>query len=494
VSSASAGVLAILLLMATPPPQREPDAATLQRHAQAAQQAQQAGDFATAIRELSALARLVPDRADVLSNLGIAYFFHQQPQEALAAFDKALQRDPNLVSALIFSGIAHCTLSRPARAIPLLERAIALNASDALGQTWLAHSYAAQGRAQEAIDHFLIASARAPQDVDIWYGLGRAYLQLGRHAVRRLAELAPDGARVAQLAGDLWLLRGEPRNAAAMYREALKRRPGLTELQPILDHPEQVPSTPPRAISVDPASPEDAQYLAAIDYRERARQAFERIATVAPESYRAHQVLAESLEMQERTDEAIIEYRAALRLKPDAADLHLAAGDLLMSEGRAAEALDDYRSELRVRPASAEVYFRIGRAWLVLGNADEAEAALNKASALGDPPPAVQRELGKIALRRGKPADAVRLLSAYVERVATDATAHYQLMRAYQATGDTAAANKHLAIYQQLAERDKQQQAGLARALSLFSNDQPPEPREPPDPREQTAPRPPRQP
>jgi predicted Zn-dependent protease len=268
-----------------------------------------------------------------------------------------------------------------------------------------------------------------------------------------------------------------------MYREALKRRPGLIELQAIVDHPEQAPTMPPRAISTDPASPEDAQYLAATDCRERARQAFERIATLAPDSYRAHQVLAESLETQERTDEALAEYRAALRLKPDAAGLHLAAGDLLMSEGVPPRRSMTIAASCAFRPASAEVYFRIGRAWLVLGNADEAETALNKAVALGDPPAAVQRELGKIALRRGKPTEAVRLLSAYVGRVATDATAHYQLMRAYQATGDTAAANRHLAIYEQLAERDKQQQAGLSRALSLFTSDQPPEPREPIEPR-----------
>jgi tetratricopeptide (TPR) repeat protein len=486
VSSASACCLA-LLLIAVPaparPPQGEPDTAVLARHAQAAQAAQRAGDFTTAIRELRALARLVPDRADVQSNLGIAYFFHQQPEEALGAFEQALRLDPDLTSALIFSGIAHCTLSQPARAIPPLERAIARNPTDALAQTWLAHSYAAQGRFHDAIDHFLLASQRTPNDVDIWYGLGRAYLQLGREAVTQLAGIAPDGARVAQLAGDLWLLRGEPRNAMLMYREALTRRPGLTELPPMIERLGSQPThaslpalAPPRAASADPALPEDAHYLAATEYRERAGQAFERIATIDAESYRAHQVLAESLETQERTEEALAEYRAALRVKPDAAGLHLAAGDLLMSVGRAAEALEDYRGELRVRPASAEVYYRMGRAFLVLDQADEAEAALARAAALGDPPPAVQRELGKIALRRGKAADAVRLLATYVDRVTTDATAHYLLMRAYQATGDADAAKRHLAIYERLAERDKQQQEGLNRALALFSGSQGREP------------------
>jgi protein O-GlcNAc transferase len=462
-----------LLLLVSPAAAQE---ATneIARHAEAAKQAQARGDFATAIQELTALARLLPERADVQSNLGLAYFFDNQPKEALVAFEKALEIDPDLVSALIFSGIAHQTLSRPARAIPLLERAVALAPADPVAHTWLAHSYVAQARPREAVEHFLIASRHAPRDVDIWYGLGQAYLQLGRDAVMRLAEIAPRGARMAQLSGDIWLLRGEPQNALTMYEEALKRRPELVELKPVIeqlrerqgtDSPRDLPA--PARPAKDSSSAEDAQYLAATDSREQAQRAFEQISAIDADSYRAHQVMAESLEAQERVDEAIAEYRRVLRAKPDLPSVHLAMGNLLMSEGRAKEALDEYRQELRVRPAEAEVHYRMGRSFLVLGMADEAEASLERALALADPPAAVHRELGRLYLTRGKPADAARALTTYVGSTNDDASAHYLLVRAYRALGDTAAAGRHLAIYERLSAREKQD-ATLKNALSVF--------------------------
>ncbi|MGH9161756.1 MAG: tetratricopeptide repeat protein, partial [Vicinamibacteraceae bacterium] len=307
------------------------------------------------------------------------------------------------------------------------------------------------------------------------YGLGHAYLQLGREAVVQLAKIAPRGARLAQLSGDIWLLRGEPTNALAMYEEALKRRPGLVELKPLIAELRErqrarsrgalpLPARPAK----DGSSPGDAQYVAATDFRDRAQRAFERISAIDPDSYRAHQVMAESLEAQERVDDAVAEYRKVLRVKPDLPSVHLALGNLLMSEGRAKEALEEYRQELRVRPEAADVHYRMGRSFLVLGMTDEAEASLTRALALADPPAAVHRELGRLYLTRRKPADAADTLAKYVASTKDDASAHYLLMRAYRALGDAEAAKRHLEIYERLSAREEQD-ASLKNALSVFS-------------------------
>ncbi|MGH9751181.1 MAG: tetratricopeptide repeat protein [Blastocatellia bacterium] len=453
------------------------------RHAEAAQQAQREGDFATAIREFTILTRLLPEVAEVHSNLGVAYYFHKQRREALTAFEKALRLKPDLVAALIFSGIANYELSKPAQATKLLERAVKLNPTDPLARTWLAHSYAAQARFREAADHFLIASERSPNDVDIWYGLGQVYLELGRQEIKRLNETAPNGARVLQLAGDLWLLRGEQGHALALYQEALKRRPGLTEVQQIvgqlLDQRKKSVETQNLAslrLPAPPSSPstEDAHYLAATEFRERAQRAFERISALGANSHRAHQVLAESLEAQERVDEALVEYRAALKLKPDLAGVHLAVGNLLMSQGLAAEALEEYRAELPLRPDDPEVHYRMARALIVLGKAEEAENSLNRSLAVGGAPPAAHRELGRIYLGRGQPAKAVQSLSTYLAAAADDASAHFLLMQAYRRLGDAAAAERHHAKFKSLSD-DEKRRASIREALSLFSRGKKPE-------------------
>jgi tetratricopeptide (TPR) repeat protein len=455
------------------------------RHAQAAQQAQRAGDFATAIREFTILSRLLPEVPEVHSNLGVAYYFHKQRREALAAFEKALQLNPDLVAALIFSGIAHYDLSKPAQATKLLERAARLSPADPLAHTWLAHSYAAQARFREAADHYLIASERSPNDVDIWYGLGQVYLELGRGEVKRLNEVAPNGARILQLAGDLWLLRGEQGHALALYQEALKRRPSLIEVQKIvgqlLDQQKRsqpagvAQPLPAPADSPSPPSQEDAHYLAATQFRERAQRAFDRISALGADSHRAHQVLAESLVAQERVDEALIEYRAALKLKPDLAGIRLAIGNLLMSQGLATEALEEYRAELLLRPHDPEVHYRMGRALIVLGKGEDAEASLNRALASGGAPTATHREIGRIYLGRGEPAKAVQSLSTYLATTANDPSAHFLMMRAYRRLGDAAAAERHHAKFKSLSD-DERRRASIREALSLFSRGEKPEP------------------
>ncbi len=448
------------------------DQSRIARHAEAAQQAQRAGDFATAIREFTILARLLPEVAEVHSNLGVAYYFNKQRREALVSFEKALKLKPDLVAALIFSGIVNYELSRPAQAAKLLERAVELSPADPLAQTWLAHSYAAQSRLREAADHFLIASERSPNDVDIWYGLGRVYLELGRQEVKRLNETAPDGARILQLAGDMWLLRGERGHALALYQEALKRRPDLVEIRQIvgrlLGQQENSEASSPASAIGAPSSSEDAHYLAATDFRERAQRAFERISALGANSYRAHQVLAESLQAQERVDEALVEYRAALKLKPDLAGVHLAIGNLLMSQGLAAEALEEYRAELSLRPDDAEIHYRAARALIVLGKGEEAEAALNRALAAGGAPAATHRELGRIYLGRGQAAKAVQSLSTYLAANANDASAHFLMMQAYRRLGDAAAAERHQAKFKSLSD-DEKRRASIQEALSLFS-------------------------
>jgi len=469
----------VVLLVA--PVAGQDDQSRIAQHAEAAQQAQRKGDFATAIREFTILSRLLPKAAEVHSNLGVAYYFHKQRREALAAFDRALRLNPDLVSALIFSGIANYELSKPAQATKLLERAVELSPADPLAHTWLAHCYSAQTRFREAADHFLLASRHSPNDVDIWYGLGHIYLELGRQEVKRLNETAPNGARILQLAGDLWRLRGEMDHALALYQEALKRRPGLAEVQQIIQTISQSPgqqgkpeASLPQPAPADSPSSEDAYYLAATEYRERAQRAFARISELGANSYRARQVLAESLQAQERVDEALVEYRAVLSLKPDLAGIHLTIGNLLMSQGLATEALEEYRAELLLRPDDPEVHYRMARALIVLGKGEDAEAALNRALASGSGPAAAHRELGRIYLWRGQPAKAVQSLSIYLAATANDASAHFLLMQAYRRLGDAAAAESHQAKFKSLSD-DEKRRASIQEALSLFSRGKKPE-------------------
>jgi Tfp pilus assembly protein PilF len=287
-----------------------------------------------------------------------------------------------------------------------------------------------------------------PDNVDAWYGLGNAYLELGRQQTRHLAEIAPDGAQLWRLAGDLWQLRSDSAKARLLYEEANRRKSSVNE---------------------------DSAYQAATEFRQKSQSAFERLAAIAPNSHRAHQVIAESLVAQRRTSEAIDEYRTVLKLKPDLAGIRSEIGGLLMSEGKAAEALQEFRSELRNRPNDPALHYRLGRALAITGEDKAAEEALRAALKLGPAPPGVLKELAKLQIRRGLHGQATESLTKYVQSVPNDASAHYLLMRAYSALGDSSSAARHRTKFQELSDHEKKR-ASLQEALSFFHRkEEPPE-------------------
>ena len=56
---------------------------------------------------------------------------------------------------------------------------------------------------------------------------------------------------------------------------------------------------------------------------------------------------------QRKLDEAIGEFRAASRIKPDFADAHCGLGFALQAQGKLDEAITEYRTAIRLKPDSA---------------------------------------------------------------------------------------------------------------------------------------------
>lgn len=437
-----------------------------------ARAAQARGDFAAAVKDYAELARLNPGVAEIYSNLGIAYYFDGRRAEAIHAFDQALKLKPNLTAALVFSGIAHYDLSNIPEARLMLRRAVGLNPADPLAQTWLGYCDLAQSHPASAVKRFETAAKLDPKSADVWYGLGKTYLALGQRAIRQLAASAPDGARMWELAGDQWALRSNRDQAIFAYREALRRRPGLEGIRKSLDalHPAQDSSDVSATVSKRPTYAEkaaDAIYFEARANEQRARAAFEQVGTVAPGSYRAHQVLAESLTAEGRFDRALAQYREMLRLRPDLAGTRLAMGNTLMRMGKAGEAVKQYQAELALRPGNADCLFRLGEAWIVLGNGAAAKAALEHALASGSTVPQIQRDLGRIYLHEHDYPQAAKALSVYLKLQPEDASGHYALMQAYQALGERAAAGRERTLFER-ASADRKRRAAARQALSAF--------------------------
>jgi predicted Zn-dependent protease len=118
----------------------------------------------------------------------------------------------------------------------------------------------------------------------------------------------------------------------------------------------------------------------------------------------------------------------------------MAIGGLLTREGRAKEALGEYDAELKLRPNDPATYFHQGQALMFLGQDNDAEAAFRRALALGADIPEINKLLGRIYVRRRDYPQAIRTLSDYLTAMPEDSQAHYLLGQAFQRTGNQEAA------------------------------------------------------
>lgn len=432
----------------------QPDSGDMAAHAQRAHDAEQQNDFSTAVREYEYLAHHLPPSAELDSNLGVALYFNHQREQAIAVLHKAIALNANLLAPHLFSGLASYQLSKPDAAVPELETAVRLRSSDVIARTWLGYAYVAQARYDAAAKQFEEVTRVAPDNIDAWYALGQAWLEIGRQRTLALLKAAPDGARAWQLAGEQLQLEGNRSKALADFEQANARRPDIPELRTAVEELGGKPAT--AAVTKNPVnSQEDMLYTQAHQAEQRSRAAFEHVLSAAPDSYRAHQILADALVLEQQDDKAIAEYRAVLASKPDLPGIHEAIGSALLRSGKSAEALTEFQAELQLQPHSASVHTLLGQTQLLLGNNDEAEKTLRGALLMDRPPADAWRLLGKLDLHRNNYQAAVHDLTHYLSAEKNDATAWYLLSRAYRGLGDKQQMNRALSQFAKISEDAK---------------------------------------
>jgi tetratricopeptide (TPR) repeat protein len=420
-------------------------------HAEAAHEAEQRGDFSRAAREYEYLAHQLPRSAEMQSNLGVALYFDHQWERAIAVFRKAITLNADLLAPHLFTGLAWYQLSRPDAAVPELEKAVRLRSSDVIAHTWLGYAYVAQSRYEAAAAEFETTCKLDPNNVDAWYSLGQSYLEIGNDKTRKLLALAPGGGRAWQLAGEQFELQGDRKKALEDFEQANARRPDLEQLRQTVIAMGGKPASAPAARQPR-SSEEDELYQQAHDAEQKSRAAFERVLSIAPDSYRAHQIMAYAFVTEQRDAEAVAEYRLVLDRKPDLPGIHEAIGNSLLRSGKTDEALQEFQAELKLQPRSASANTNVGQVLLVMGRDDEAERALRGALDMDRPPPEIYRLLGKLELHRKNYRAAVNDLTRYLSMKKNDATAYYLLSRAYRGLGEKEQMHQALSQFEKVSQ------------------------------------------
>jgi tetratricopeptide (TPR) repeat protein len=246
-----------------------------------------------------------------------------------------------------------------------------------------------QSRLPEAIASLQSAARLAPRLPGPHMFLAIAYLETARldsakSAVEEELRLTPDDTQVLTLAGTIAMEMGDP--AAAIGP---------------LDHASQL-------------SPNDLDLLdlRARAYQAVAKQIYQRMYQLGPDSWQVHQARARLFEEDERHKEAAEEYESALRLNPSDLNLYdelaqeyrrigdldqvehifvrerqeaprdsrtlLNLASIQIERGRASEGLPLVQQVLKTEPNNPQAYFYLGKGLAETGKEDEAVTALQR--------------------------------------------------------------------------------------------------------------------
>ncbi|HEX5758261.1 MAG TPA: protein kinase [Thermoanaerobaculia bacterium] len=271
---------------------------------------------------------LDPQNPEVDVTLGTLHTRTGRPEEAIAAFARALAKQPEHFEALLGLASAQQAAGVPRAAEATFRRAIELRPAYWEGYSKLGGLCVAQGRYELAAAMFRRATELAPDNARAFSNLGATYQLLGEleralAAFKRSLQLAPTALAFSNL-GTAEFALGHTEEAAAAFEKAVALTPAHYSVWANLgDAYRWTPALRAKA----PAAYARAIELARGELR------------VNPQDGRVHSVLALCLAKTGQAAEAERHSREALALAPDSPELLFNAAILATLAGRRAEAL-----------------------------------------------------------------------------------------------------------------------------------------------------------
>ncbi len=156
----------------------------------------------------------------------------------------------------------------------------------------------------------------------------------------------------------------------------------------------------------------------------------------APASFRVNQLSAEIFEIQGRFDEAVAEYRKAIRKSPKTLNLHYRLGRALLMRSHEPEALEaaraEFEAELALNPYDAVAHYQVAQILEVQQQPKAAARRLERALELDADFPEAITALARYRSRAGEHDAAIALLERAVELQPASESSWYALMVAYR--------------------------------------------------------------
>jgi Flp pilus assembly protein TadD len=345
-----------------------------------------AGRLAEAEATYRAMLGSDPNDADALHLLGVVEDAKGAPARAVELIGRALEirASPRFLSNL---GMALGHLDRHEEALLAYQRALQLRPDYPEALNNLGTTLEALGRPAEALVCFQNALKLQPDRAEWWSNVGNVLLLLRRHeeaeaAYRQAVALSPALPRLHGDLGRALRRQGRPAEAEAAFRTQL---------------------------ALDPTDPNAHLNLAASlgeqDRPAEAVQALPAALALAPERPEAHHNLSTALRQLGQLEEAEQAARRALALRPDYHDALGILGLVLREQGQLGEAERVLRQALAQRPAEIANYNSLAVTLVDAGRMHEALAVLDLAIALAPMDPGMRLHRAFVLLLLGRLAE-----------------------------------------------------------------------------------------
>lgn len=322
-----------------------------------------------------------------------------------------------------------------------------------------------QNRPDLAITEFKAVVALDPKNVDGRGNLGVLLYFQGQYAeavpqLRAALKLQPNLPKIQALLGLAEKRTGDLTNAAfdlaaafpKLQEQKIQVQTGM-ELIDLYSASGDLPKAAPVIATLRDKDPTNVEmiYSAYRIYSDLLDEARLSLIVAGPNSARTHQMMAHELARQGHTDEAIANYREALKIDPNASGLHFELAEMLNSSGATGsreEAEKEYQAALALDPQDEKSECRLGE--LAATRGDQSGAAEHYGRALQLQPNDSEAMLGlaKAFMTMNQPEKALPLLEQAVKLDPTNATAHFRLSTLYRKMGRTDDASRELADYQ----------------------------------------------
>jgi tetratricopeptide (TPR) repeat protein len=199
-------------------------------------------------------------------------------------------------------------------------------------------------------------------------------------------------------------------------------------------------------------------YAAVHTYSDLATRASQELATRAPNSAQAHELSAESFEMQGKWEQAAKEYQKVLQQNPQLPGIHFRLGRLLLSEPNppadaAAEAKRQFQQELEIDPSNAGAEYVLGELAREQQQWDEAIQHFTRAAKLDSSFGDAYLGWGVSLVSTKKFSEAVAPLEIAVKLEPENPAAHYNLAIAYSRTGHKQEGEREFAIHRDMVQK-----------------------------------------